>query len=34
MEITNLGQADGLPPVAWATVAEKLEAGTAPARTR
>jgi hypothetical protein len=32
MEITNLGKADGLPPVDWAAVAEKLGAGSAPAR--
>jgi hypothetical protein len=31
MEITNLSQADGLAPVEWAAVAEKLDAGTAPA---
>jgi hypothetical protein len=31
MEITNPGQADGLPPVDWAAVAEKLDAGSAPA---
>ena len=31
MEIINLGQADGLPPVDWAAVAERLEAGPAPA---
>src|SRR6201982_1055847 len=31
MEITNLGKADGLPPVDWAAVAAKLEAGSAPA---
>jgi len=31
MEITNLGQADGLPPVDWAAVAAKLDAGSAPA---
>ena len=31
MEITNLGQPDGLPPVDWAAVAEKLDAGSAPA---
>ena len=31
MEITNLGQADGLPPVDWAAVAGKLDAGSAPA---
>ncbi len=30
MEIINLGEADGLPPVDWATVAEKLDAGSAP----
>lgn len=30
MEIINLGDADGLPPVDWASVAEKLEAGSAP----
>jgi hypothetical protein len=30
MEIINLGKADGLPPVDWATVADKLEAGSAP----
>src|SRR5689334_19036564 len=30
MEIINLGQADGLPPVDWAPVAEKLAAGSAP----
>src|SRR2546430_13389876 len=30
MEITNLGKADGLPPVDWAAVAEKLDAGSAP----
>ena len=31
MKITNLGAADGLPPIDWAVVAEKLEAGVAPA---
>jgi hypothetical protein len=31
MEITNLGQSDGLPPVDWAAVAGKLDAGSAPA---
>ena len=31
METTNLGTADGLPPVDWAVVAEKLEAGSKPA---
>jgi hypothetical protein len=31
MESTNLGQADGLPPVDWALVAEKLDRGPAPA---
>src|SRR5690242_12193099 len=31
MEIINLGQADGLPPVDWAAVVEKLVAGSAPA---
>ncbi len=30
MEITNLGKADGLPPVDWAVVVEKLDAGSAP----
>src|SRR5437763_1475369 len=30
MEIINLGEADGLPPVDWAAVAEKLDAGTVP----
>ena len=30
MEIVNLGKADGLPPVDWAAVVEKLEAGSAP----
>ena len=31
MEVINLGAADGLPPVQWATVLEKLDAGSAPA---
>src|ERR1039458_8866644 len=31
MKIINLGQADGLPPVGWAAVAEKLDARSAPA---
>ena len=31
MEVINLGKADGLPPVDWAAVAEKLDAGSAPA---
>jgi hypothetical protein len=30
MEIINLGTADGLPPVDWATVVEKLDAGSPP----
>src|ERR1700726_4832701 len=30
MEIINLGQADGLPPVDWAVVAGKLDAGSTP----
>jgi hypothetical protein len=31
MEIINLGTADGLPPVDWAAVVDKLDAGSAPA---
>jgi hypothetical protein len=31
MEITNLGVADGLPPVDWSSIVEKLDAGSAPA---
>ena len=31
METINLGAADGLPPVSWPTVGEKLESGSAPA---
>jgi len=30
MEIVNLGAADGLPPVDWDAVVEKLDAGSAP----
>ncbi len=33
MEITNLGEADGLPPVDWAAVVEKLDAGRRQLRT-
>lgn len=31
MEIRNLGAADGLPPVEWGGIVEKLDAGSAPA---
>jgi len=31
MEVINLGAADGLPPVSWDVVTEKLAAGSAPA---
>src|SRR4051812_7832396 len=31
MEIINLGVGDGLPPVDWAAVVDKLDAGSAPA---
>jgi Pyridoxamine 5'-phosphate oxidase len=31
MKIANLGAEDGLPPVDWAAVIEKLDAGSAPA---
>jgi hypothetical protein len=31
MKISNLGAADGLPPVDWADITEKLDAGSAPA---
>jgi hypothetical protein len=31
MKTINLGEAEGLPPVDWATVGEKLDAGSAPA---
>jgi len=30
VDIINLGEADGLPPVDWASVVEKLEAGSMP----
>ena len=30
-EIINLGAEDGLPPVDWAAITEKLDAGSAPA---
>lgn len=30
MEIVNLGAADGLPPVDWAAITQKLEAGSTP----
>jgi hypothetical protein len=30
MKVINLGAADGLPPVSWDTVVEKLDAGSAP----
>ena len=30
MDIINLGEADGLPPVEWADIAGKLDAGSAP----
>jgi len=30
MEIVNLGKADGLPPVDWAAIVEKLDAGSTP----
>src|SRR5580698_11676751 len=30
MDIINLGATDGLPPVNWANVVEKLEAGSPP----
>jgi hypothetical protein len=30
MESINLGEAEGLPPVDWASIAEKLDAGSAP----
>jgi hypothetical protein len=32
MEIKNLGAADGLPPVEWATIVERIEGGEPPAR--
>src|SRR5687767_10498325 len=31
MEVTNLGAAEGLPPVDWEAIVEKLAAGSAPA---
>lgn len=31
METINLGEAEGLPPVDWASIVEKLDAGSAPA---
>jgi hypothetical protein len=31
VEIMNLGEADGLPPVDWTAIAAKLDAGSAPA---
>jgi len=31
VKVTNLGTADGLPPVAWTTIADKLATGSAPA---
>jgi hypothetical protein len=31
MDIFNLGESDGLPPVDWAAITEKLNAGSAPA---
>lgn len=31
METVNLGRADGLPPVDWAGIVDKLEVGSAPA---
>jgi hypothetical protein len=31
MEIINLGAADGLPPVNWAAIVDKLDEGSAPA---
>ena len=30
MDIINLGESDGLPPVNWANVVEKLDAGSPP----
>ena len=30
MEIINLGEGDGLPPVDWAAITDKLDAGSAP----
>jgi pyridoxine/pyridoxamine 5'-phosphate oxidase len=31
MDVINLGATDGLPPVAWETVVEKLDSGSGPA---
>lgn len=31
MDVINLGAADGLPPVDWATIVERLDAGSPPA---
>ena len=31
MEISNLGEHDGLPPVDWTAITQKLDAGSAPA---
>src|SRR5688572_4472237 len=31
MDVRNLGAADGLPPVDWNAIVEKLDAGSAPA---
>ena len=31
MDVINLGKADGLPPVDWTSVVEKLDVGSAPA---
>jgi hypothetical protein len=31
MKIINLGAAEGLPPIDWTTIVEKLDAGSAPA---
>ena len=32
MDVINLGSADGLPPVNWANVVEKLDSGSPPAQ--
>ena len=34
VEIINLGEADGLPPVDWVAVVDKLDSGSARLRTR
>jgi Pyridoxamine 5'-phosphate oxidase len=31
MDVINLGVTDGLPPVSWATIVEKLDSGSSPA---